>query len=98
MSLIYKILYGVGFTPWEEMAELPIAEQISAMFDREEEGRQPPYGPALDLGCGSGIWGPSIWQDGDGRSLASISYRRPSARRRSGHRKPPSKCGSSKAM
>jgi cyclopropane fatty-acyl-phospholipid synthase-like methyltransferase len=27
------------------------------MFDREERGRQPPYGRALDLGTGSGIWG-----------------------------------------
>ncbi len=35
---------------------LPVAEQVSAMFDREESGRQPPYGPALDLGCGTGIW------------------------------------------
>lgn len=57
MSLAYKLLYGVGFTPWEQMAKsLPIAEQISALFDREEAGRQPPYGQVLDLGCGSGIW------------------------------------------
>ncbi len=27
------------------------------MFDREERGRQPPYGRAVDLGTGSGIWG-----------------------------------------
>jgi methylase of polypeptide subunit release factors len=33
-----------------------IVEQISALFAREEAGRQPPYGQALDLGCGSGIW------------------------------------------
>ena len=25
------------------------------MFDREESERQPPYGPALDLGCGTGM-------------------------------------------
>jgi len=35
---------------------MPIGEQISALFAREEAGRQPPYGKALDLGCGSGIW------------------------------------------
>lgn len=53
----YRILYGIGFTPWEQMAKsMPIVEQISALFAREEEGRQPPYGQALDLGCGSGIW------------------------------------------
>jgi SAM-dependent methyltransferase len=57
MSVIYKILYQVGFTPWEGSAEqVPTREQISAMFDREEDGRQPPYGPALDLGCGGGLW------------------------------------------
>jgi hypothetical protein len=43
MSVIYKILYQVGFTPWEGSAEQPRArEQISAMFDREENERQPP--------------------------------------------------------
>ena len=56
MSLFYKIIYRLGFTPWERMPNLPVAGQVSAMLDREENGRQPPYGSALDLGCGSGIW------------------------------------------
>jgi SAM-dependent methyltransferase len=57
MSVIYKILYQVGLTPWEGSAEQArTREQISGMFDREEEGRKPPYGPALDLGCGGGLW------------------------------------------
>ena len=57
MSFAYKLLYGVGFTPWEQMAKSPpLTEQISALFDREEAGHQPPYGKVLDLGCGSGIW------------------------------------------
>jgi len=57
MGFAYKLLYGVGFTPWEQMARsLLITEQISGLFDREEAGREPPYGRALDLGCGSGIW------------------------------------------
>ncbi len=54
MSVFYRVLYRLGFTSWEQMATLPIADQISDMFDREEDGRGPPYGPALDLGCGSG--------------------------------------------
>ncbi len=54
MSLAYRLLYAVGFTPWEGMEDL--AGQISLLFDREEEGAEPPYGKALDLGCGSGIW------------------------------------------
>ncbi len=57
MSPAYRILYRVGFTPWEGMVKsMPIVEQISALFAREEAGREPPYGQALDLGCGSGIW------------------------------------------
>jgi SAM-dependent methyltransferase len=56
MSLAYRLLYGVGFTPWEQMASHGIAQQMEALFGREEDGREPPYGPVLDLGCGSGIW------------------------------------------
>jgi SAM-dependent methyltransferase len=56
MSVAYRILYAVGFTPWERMAHPSIADQIAGLFAREEERRQPPHGAALDLGCGSGIW------------------------------------------
>jgi SAM-dependent methyltransferase len=57
MSVAYRVLYAIGFTPWEHIAGLAdVTEQISALFEREEQGRQPPYGQALDLGCGSGIW------------------------------------------
>jgi SAM-dependent methyltransferase len=57
MSLAYKLLYGIGFTPWEEIAELPaFTDRFAALFEREVAGRRPLYGPVLDLGCGSGIW------------------------------------------
>jgi len=56
MSVFYKVAYWLGVTPLEEMATLPIAEQITSLFDREETERRWPYGAALDLGCGSGIW------------------------------------------
>jgi SAM-dependent methyltransferase len=57
MSRWYKILYQIGFTPWEEdAAENTAAEQLATLFHREERGRRPPFGRALDLGCGSGIW------------------------------------------
>ncbi len=54
--LFYKVVYRLGFTPWERLETLPAARQITAMIDREQEGRQPPYGTALDIGCGTGVW------------------------------------------
>ena len=54
MSLFYAVAYQVGFRPWETAA-MREADRIAALFDREEVGRQPPYGLALDLGCGTGM-------------------------------------------
>ena len=56
MSLAYRVLYAIRFTPWEQMAHPEIAGQVADLFAREEAGREPPFGQALDLGCGSGIW------------------------------------------
>jgi SAM-dependent methyltransferase len=56
VSLFYKFQYLIGMTPWERMPTLPIGEQAVALFDREERGREPPFGRALDLGCGTGFW------------------------------------------
>jgi SAM-dependent methyltransferase len=64
MSVAYRILYAIGFTPWEQMAQPAIADQIADLFAREEEGREPPYGRALDLGCGSGIWAVELAERG----------------------------------
>jgi SAM-dependent methyltransferase len=65
MSLAYKLLYAVGYTPWEQIAELPaVNAQFSALADREEAGQEPPYGPVLDLGCGSGFWGVALARRG----------------------------------
>ena len=53
----YRLAYRIGFHPWEDAAgHAPFCEKISQLFDREEDGSEPPYGPALDLGTGSGIW------------------------------------------
>lgn len=55
MSLFYRIAYRIGVTPWEHASETH-GHMIAALLDREEVGREPPYGPALDIGCGSGPW------------------------------------------
>jgi len=54
----YGLAYAVGFHPWEDAEREPgFVTKFSELFDREERGRTPPHGKALDLGCGSGIWG-----------------------------------------
>ena len=52
----WRAAYAIGFHPWED-TDPPFARKISELFDREEKGRVRPYGLALDLGTGSGIWG-----------------------------------------
>lgn len=67
MGVPYKLFYRLGFHPWEDLAEHPpFAGKLAELFDREEADREPPYGPALDLGCGSAVWGVKLagrgWQ------------------------------------
>lgn len=58
VSTFYKVAYRVGFHPWEDLAEHePFANALVGLVEREEQGKQPPYGKALDLGCGSATWG-----------------------------------------
>lgn len=64
MSVFYKFQYLVGMTPWERMATLPSGDQAIALVGREESGRKPPYGRALDLGCGAGVWSVRLAQRG----------------------------------
>jgi hypothetical protein len=54
----YRLAYALGFHPWEDLAEHPpFANKLLELVTREEEGREAPYGPALDLGTGSAVWG-----------------------------------------
>lgn len=65
MSLFYRVAYSLGFAPWEHAATHPLAaEYIAALFEREEHGRRPPFGRALDLGCGRGHWSVALAQRG----------------------------------
>jgi len=47
----WKVLYLVGFTPWEQTGELGAA-QIERLLAREDESGGPKK--ALDIGCGRG--------------------------------------------
>jgi SAM-dependent methyltransferase len=54
----YRFAYSIGFHPWEDaVSDPPFVEKASQLFDREEQGRETPFGRALDIGTGSGIWG-----------------------------------------
>ena len=56
------------------------------MFDREERGRHPPCGRALDLGTGIGIWGIELSKGGwqvTGVDLVEKALRRAGDRVRS---------------
>jgi SAM-dependent methyltransferase len=84
MSLFYKLSYAIGFTPWESAAtHRPAAEQVAALFDREQSERTQPYGRALDLGCGTGHWAVDLalrgWQV-IGIELVSSAVRKAHAR------------------
>jgi SAM-dependent methyltransferase len=85
MSLFYKLLYRVGLTPWERLVALPASQQASELLDREEAGREPPYGRALDLGCGTGIWAVELAKRGwevTGIDITSKAIRRARERAR----------------
>jgi SAM-dependent methyltransferase len=53
----YGLAYAIGFHPWEDLAQHPpFADKLLELIAREETGCEQPYGPALDLGTGSGVW------------------------------------------
>ncbi len=61
----YRLAYAIGFHPWEDLAEHPpFAGKLLELVGREENGQKPPYGQALDLGTGSGVWGVQLAQRG----------------------------------
>jgi SAM-dependent methyltransferase len=65
MSAFYKIAYQVGFHPWEDLADHPpFADTLTRLIAGEEGDGGPPFGRALDVGSGSGVWGVSLAQRG----------------------------------
>jgi SAM-dependent methyltransferase len=62
-AMNWKLAYAIGFHPWED-TDAPFAAKLAELLDREEAGRERPFGAALDLGTGSGIWGIQLAQRG----------------------------------
>lgn len=80
----YRLAYAIGFHPWEELAEHPpFAGKLLELVAREEDGHEPPYGRALDLGSGSAVWGVRLAQRGwdvTGIDIVDKALRRARAR------------------
>ena len=54
----YDVAYRIGFHPWEDAESCPgFSGRLLELVAEEEQGRPSPFGRALDLGTGSGIWG-----------------------------------------
>ena len=61
----YELAYRVGFHPWEDAEDQPrFRAKLSELFTGEEQAWNRPYGRALDLGTGSGIWGVELARRG----------------------------------
>jgi len=54
--LNWKLAYSIGFHPWED-TDQDFSRSLVSLLEREEEGRGPSYGRALEIGTGSAIWG-----------------------------------------
>lgn len=67
VNLFWRVMYGIGFTPWEGAEAPPLRKLI--------ESHRPP-GRALDLGCGAGARTALTWRSTGGRSSASTAYPR----------------------
>jgi len=53
----YRLAYAIGFHPWEDFADHPpFADTLMGLVAAEENGNGAPFGAALDVGTGSGVW------------------------------------------
>ncbi len=57
MGVPYKVFYRLGSIPGRTSQSTLHSKRSYRSCRSRGSGREPPYGPALDLGCGSAVWG-----------------------------------------
>ncbi|MGN6752765.1 MAG: class I SAM-dependent methyltransferase [Intrasporangium sp.] len=65
MTLLFRALYRVGFTPWDRGGPIPAeGDQVLDLLAEQENHEPPPHGRALDVGCGKGRYSVALAKRG----------------------------------
>jgi SAM-dependent methyltransferase len=80
----YKVAYAVGFHPWEDAESCPeFFGRLMELVGEVERDAGEPFGRALDIGTGSGIWAVALTRRGwqvTGIDIVAKALRRARAR------------------
>lgn len=68
----WRLSYAIGFRPWED-TDQEFFQSLSSLLEREEQGREPPYGraPCMSL-TGDSVNRHGNWPAKRGQRLRSM--------------------------
>lgn len=65
MTLFFRAMYRIGFTPWDRGGPIPSeGDQVLDLLAEQEHREPPPHGRALDVGCGKGRYSVALAKRG----------------------------------